>query len=298
MAAVDDLLQRIGALDRTVDALSDSAFKDQHIQDHLIRGITVHGLVAIEEFLRRRMEEWVFSVAAARIPPTHLPGGTKQYEDRIVEVLPRALRDSLVANRTTLLEEVGKSLSSLSTGLFLPHTLAFAWPGSNVKTGDIESIVSMVGIDRNRVWGELTKIWSVVDTQFPGNTNLRVVFEDISNLRHSGAHSASLSVPIPNLTTISRNVKLVCVCIDVVVSERLRKIFAGSTAKPNVPTPRIRLIVQDGREWPEYPPGSRRAYRRHATQDDAMRAATPRALSANEIVLARSRAGDILNWAC
>lgn len=296
MAAVDDLLVRLQAMDRAVDALSEPTFTEQALSDHLIRGIAVSGLINIESFFRDRMVEWVSVINAARIPPSRLPGGTKQYEDRVVEVLPRSLRDSDATKRTTLLDEIGKSLTSLSTGVFVPHTLAFTWAGSNVQFADIEAMVSMLGIDRGRVWSELTKIWVLVDKHFPGNANLKSVFQSVADIRHAGAHQNVMTTPLPNLATLSRNVRLVCLCVDALCSHGLRKLKVPPTATNTQAMPAIRRIVKDGGQWPEYAPNATRALRRHPSLDDAMQAAIGRASQGFELVLAVDGNGDILNW--
>lgn len=295
MAAVDALLERLRSLDRAVDALSEPNFKEAVIQEHLSRGIAVNGLICIETFFMERIAEWTAEIGVARVSPQSLPGGTKKYEDRIVEVLSRSLRDYDASQRSQLLEEVGRSLTSLSSGVLVPHALAFMWPGSNLQVGDIESIVAMVGIDRNRVWQELTAVWSRIDDQFPGNTSLKVVFEDVAELRHTGAHSLVLKAPVPNLATVSRNAKLICLCVDIVVSRRLRLIYGGS-GKTLMPQVSVRKIVQDGKEWPEYPPGKSNAYRRHPTREIAMQAAIGRARSSGDVILVFDRGGTLLDW--
>lgn len=296
MAAVDVLLQRLRALDRAVDALSESNFKEIEIQDHLIRGISVNGLICLEGFFADRMAEWVAGIGTARVPPTRLPGGTKKYEDRVVEVLPRNLRNCDVSQRSQLLEDVGRSLTSLSSGVLVPHVLAFSWPGSNIQANDIESIVSMIGIDRNKAWGELTSAWSRVDNQFPGNTSLKGVFEELAELRHAGAHSGSLNIPLPNIITISRNVKLVCLCVDVVVSRGLNAIYGGGSKLTAMPPFGVRKIVKDRNRWPEYPPGRNRAIRRHLTRDAAMQGAISRARGRDELVLILDDTDVLLDW--
>ncbi|NJC70864.1 hypothetical protein HC031_14220 [Planosporangium thailandense] len=300
MAAVDDLLQRLRAIDRAIDALSEPAFNEQEIQDHLIRGIAVNGLVCVESFLRTRMREWVSALAGARVPPSRLPGGTKQYEDRLIEVLPRSLRDQDVVQRSALLDEVGKSLTSLSTGIFVPHALAFSWSGYNVQSSDIESIASLVGVERNKVWSDLTRIWQLVDQQFPGNSSLKRVFEEVAELRHIAAHSANPNIPIPNLTTISRNVKIVCLCVDILASFKLRNIMyvqSSGGVRSQALSIKIRRIVRDGGKWPEYAPGVKRAAKRHNSLEEAMQLAAGRARLTGELVLA-TNSGDVVDWSC
>ncbi len=176
MAAVDELLQHLRSMDRAVDAISSNNVSDPDLQSHLARGVAVHGLVCVEMFLRARIVEWTAALTAARLPPTHLPGGTKQFEDRIVEVLPRTLKGTDVGHRSQLLDDVGKALTSLSSGSFTAHPLGLRWPGSNIQGSDIEVVLSFFGIERSRVWSELTGLWRQLDAGFPGNTNLKGLF--------------------------------------------------------------------------------------------------------------------------
>jgi hypothetical protein len=297
MAAVDNLMARLRAINRSVDALSEPAFQEAEIRDHLIRGIAVNGLVSVEVFLRDRMEEWAASLMAARVPPSHLPGGTKQYEDRIVQVLPRALRDCDPAQRSGLLQAVGQSLTSLSTGTLVPHVLAFSWSGSNVQVEDIESLIALLGVDRNRVWNELTARWSKVDHQFPGNTNLKPIFTELADLRHNAAHNGAPNISMPNLSTVSRNVKLTCLCIDIVVWQGLRKIVAGPAgAAVAGRRTSVRKVIRDGGIWREYAPSATRATRIHNSLEDAMRESVGRAVRGEEVVLASDQSGELLDW--
>ena len=297
MAAVDNLMTRLRAIDRTVDVLSEAAFQEVEIRDHLVRGIAVNGLISLEVFLRDRIKEWVAWLMAARVPPSHLPGGTKQYEDRIVQVLPRALRDCDAAQRSGLLQAVGQSLTSLSTGTLVPHMLAFSWSGSNIQVEDIESMIALLGVDRNRVWNELTARWSQVDHHFPGNTSLKSVFTELAELRHSAAHDGAPNISLPNLSTVSRNVKLACLCIDIVVWQGLHKVVAGPAgAAVAGRSTKVRKVVRDGTIWREYAPSATRATRRHNSLDDAMRESVGRAASGEEVVLASNQNGELLDW--
>lgn len=298
MAAVDDLLAHLRSIERAVDALSDPAFADPAITEHLMRGASVHGLACVEGFIRARIDEWVSTIMNARIPPSRLPGGTKKYEDRVVEVLPRVLRDCDALQRSILLEDVGKSLTSLSSGVLVPHGLAFSWSGSNMLATDIESIGSLLGYDRAKVWSELTRLWTLVDKYYPGNSSLKSVYESIADLRHTGAHKYSPAIPLPTLATLTRNVKLVCLCVDAMASTAIRQMIAtNQLGRSGQLALRIRRIVKDGTRWPEYAPGSNsRAVRRHATLEDAMSEATGRARISGELVLAADRSNDILDW--
>jgi len=296
MASIDNLLERLQAIERAVDALSEPAFKEVEIQDHLIRGVAVNGLVSVEVFLRDRMEEWVTSLMAARVPPSHLPGGTKQYEDRIVEVLPRALRDCDATQRSNLLQAVGQSLTSLSTGTLVPHVLAFRWSGSNLKAEDIESILALTGVDRNRAWNELTSRWSQIDRNFPGNTSLKAVFKELSDLRHDAAHQGTPNISLPNLTTVSRNARLVCICVDILLWQGLKRILAGPSAPALSGQLRVRKIIRDGNLWREYGPERNRAVRIHRSLAEAIRQAIIRATPQSELVVALSEDEELVDW--
>jgi hypothetical protein len=296
MAAVDDLLSRLLGIDETVDLLAKPGL-NQPVSEHLLRGVAVNGLVSVEEFLRRRIDEWVHALSMSRIPPSRLPGGTKAFEDRMVSALPRSLRDSDMARRPSLLDEVGKSLTSLSGGVLVPHYLAFSWIGSNLQASDIEAMVSMAsGVDPTKAWSELTRIWRAVDKHFPGNVSLKNVFEEVARLRHDAAHDAKPPISLPSMSTLTRNIRLVCLCVDVAVSDGLANMRAG-VVKPSQRTLPIRRIVQDGSRWPEYAPSSqRRAVKRHASLGEARQEALARAQSGRELLLVVTSVEDILDW--
>lgn len=301
MAAVDELLQHLSSMDSAIDLIANGAVSSPHVQEHVARGVAVHGLVCVEMFLSSRIDEWSAALTAARVPPSHLPGGTKQFEDRVVEVFPRALKDTGPGQRSSLLDDVGKSLTSLSSGTLIASPLALRWSKTNVQSADIEEICSFFGAERSKVWSELTSIWSGFDPSFPGNTSLKKLFEQVAQYRHDAAHSNSPNLPIPNLLTLTRDVRRICVCIDTLASCGLMRIRSRppslSTSAPvRGSTIGVRKIVQDRGKWPEFAPGVKRAQKRHGTLPNAMTDATIRARPKGELVLALSDKDEIVNW--
>ncbi len=298
MSAVDNLLNRLSSIDAALAALSTSPATSAAVSDHLMRGIAVHGLIAVESFLKERMLEWSATLAAARIPPGSLPGGTTLYENRVLEVLPKRIRDAEYSNsahRSLLLQEIGHSLTSLYSGTFMPHHMAFMWAGSNIRASDVEAIVSLVGTPTDKVWGALTRIWQQVDKYAPGNASFKTVFELLCELRHAAAHQSSPAIPLPHLRSTPRNAKLVCLCIDVAVSRNLKNI-SGLTSRRNSNQLLIRRIVKDGNRWPEYGPGRQTAVKRHPSLAEALQASITRASTNGELILVTDRAEDILDW--
>ncbi len=302
MSAIDNLLTRLDSIDRAVAAINDGDVTEAPIVDHLVRGIAINGLVSVEQFLKERTVEWASIITAARIPPANLPGGTAPYESRLIEVLPRRIQDieyASTAQRSALLEEVGKSLTSLYSGILAPHPLAFMWTGSNLRAGDVEIMVALiVGCSHDKVWGRLTRIWQLVDKYFPGNTSLRSVLEQLAEFRHAAAHKESPAIPLPNLRATSRNAKLVCLCVDVAVSIGLRDLMRPVAppkggGQPSIP---IRRIVKNGSKWSEYSPGRAQALKRHSSLTEAIQAAGERARRSGELVLALDSSDDIIDW--
>ena len=148
-----------------------------------MRAVAIQGLSAFEAFLRDRGAEWANHLTHARIPATHLIGGTVPYSDRIVQNLPRRFRDLESTDRTRLVDELAQTLSSFSTGNVVGHELFFAWSGSNVQTSDVEDMVRLVGLTRG--WNELTAAWKVLDPRFPGNASAESTMRSFAKLRHS-----------------------------------------------------------------------------------------------------------------
>lgn len=300
MAAVDDLLGHLRSMDHAVDLISSNPSTDPDFRDHVARGVAVHGLACIEMFFTARISEWSHALTVARIAPGQLPGGTKPFEDRVVEVLPRILKDTDGSGRSGLLRDVGYALTSLSSGTLIVHPLAMRWPKSNISIADIETMVSFFGVERQKVWGELTAVWKKIDPSFPGNTGLKSLFEAVAVLRHEAAHAPSPNIPIPNLLTVTRDIRRICVCVDAIASHGLTIIRRGTTTgKPiavhgsNI---KIRRIIQDGKIWPEYSPQVNRAKKRHATLQSAMSAANLAARRNEELVLAWNDSGEIVDW--
>ena len=58
----------------------------------------------------------------------------------MIGALQTGVRRTDPSARATLLESVGRSLTSLSGAVFVPHSIGFAWKGSNVDESDIETL--------------------------------------------------------------------------------------------------------------------------------------------------------------
>ena len=183
MAAVDQLLERLRVLDDVVDFSTTTQITPLAVKEHAMRAVAIQGLSAFEAFLRDRGAEWANHLTHARIPATHLIGGTVPYSDRIVQNLPRRFRDLESTDRTRLVDELAQTLSSFSTGNVVGHELFFAWSGSNVQTSDVEDMVRLVGLTRG--WNELTAAWKVLDPRFPGNASAESTMRSFAKLRHS-----------------------------------------------------------------------------------------------------------------
>lgn len=303
MSAVDNLLSRLAALSEAIGALADPTVADNlSVADHLRRGIAVSGLICVETFLKERMREWSSILDAARISAVQLPGGITRYENRVLDVLPKRMRDddyTIPGARSALIEEIARSLMSLYSGVLIPHQLAFMWAGSNVQSADVEAIVSLVSATEPRkVWGHLTGIWQSFDTFFPGNTSLRNVFEQVADLRHDGAHRENLDVPMPNIKAIPRNVKLVCLCIDLAVSFALRELKVSTPSHPSLSDlrPQARRLVRSKGGWREVPPNRTSATKTYSDLASGIAAACGRRSAESEFVLVLDEVDDILDW--
>ena len=175
-------------------------------------------------------------------------------------------------------------------------TCVFFGLALNMQAIDVESIAVLVGVDQNRVWNELTAIWAKVDGRFPGNTSLKKIFEDLPTLEY-GAHHRDPNIPLPNLLTISRNIKLICLCVDALISYGLCLVSQGMPKSGTQASAiKIRSIRQNGTQWPEYSPGRKKAAKRHSSLADAILAATNRARGTGELVLALDNTADVIDW--
>jgi hypothetical protein len=296
LSSVDDFLQRLANVDESVDLLSGSVGLSVGVVDSLSRGIAVNGLIALEQFVRDRADEWVTVITAARVSPTAMPGGAIILQDRLAQVLPRRLRDAQPAQRAQLIADLSRTLASFSSSAFVAHSLPFNWSGSNIQVADLEAILAMVGLLKEP-WGQVTALWSRVDPRFPGNVNARSLFEAVADPRHGAAHSANASLPLANLQNITRSARLLGLCFDVLVSSGIRQMCRGvSPVRVLGGSVPLRKVLRDGQVWREYNPGSTaRAFRRHASLSVAMSDAATRASAAGELVLARD-GNDIVDW--
>ena len=294
MAAVDDLLLRLARIDTVVDeAAKSSGVTSPELIDHALRGVAVQGLSSFEQFLRDRGSEWAAHLTQARISAATLSGGTLAFSDRIIQTLPRRFRDLDDGQRSTLVEELALTMTSFSSGNLVGHDLFFAWSGSNIQPSDVEGIVKLVGL---KGWGDLTAAWKVLDPRFPGNSSAEKIMKDFSSQRHTYAHQVDASINPMAVSTITRNVRLTAMLLDMVVSAALQHIARGSAVPNGVGSSlTMRQITRDGSVWSEFPPSKTRALKRHASLQDALIAATPRARANDEVIVVFDQS-EIVDW--
>lgn len=294
MAAVDRLLERLRVLDEVVDFASASAHTPQSIKEHALRAVAIQGLSAFESFVRDRGAEWASHLTRARIPATHLTGGTVAYSDRVVQTLPRRFRDLEDVDRGRLVEDLARTFASFSTGSLVGHDLFFSWSGSNVQSSDLADMIKLVGLTRG--WQELTAAWSILDPRFPGNASAESTMKSFAQLRHSLAHDVDAVIDPLSVSAVTRNVRVTALLFDICVSEAIHHICLGQPLPTNLGSGLKRRTVQrDGNYWPEYPPGAGRAFRRHGSLATALSESAVRARTRGEVVVALD-ANEIIDW--
>lgn len=300
MSAIDDLLAQTADLESAIDNLTTVGYPPA-VERHLARGIAVQGFATVEQFLRGRAIEWQALLSGARLQPTVLPDAGMRYGNRLVEVLPRALKNGASGVRANLLNDVAVSLTSLSAASWTAHHLGFGWTGSNAQESDVGVMLSLLGYDESQVWGQLTQIWQKVDPRAPGNSNLRTMFGAIAGVRHHAAHEASPNLPIPTLATLPGQIRTVCMCIDAagcwgIVHLRALAGNAGGARPPAIAQLAIRRVQQQNGRWSEYGPRAKNAYRRHPDLATAMTQARARASGGQEFVVARTAGAEVADW--
>lgn len=294
MAAVDRLLERLQVLDEVVDFAGASGRTPQPVKDHALRAVAIQGLSAFERFVLDRGTEWASHLTNARIPASHLVGGTVAYSDRIVQTLPRRFRDLDDVDRGRLVQQLAQTFASFSTGSVVGHNLFFSWSGSNVQTADIGNMLQLVGLSRG--WQELTAAWKVLDPRFPGNASAESTMQSFAKLRHALAHDVDALIDPLSVSAVTRNVRITALLFDVCVSEALRYICLGQPIPANLGSGlKRRTIQKDGNAWPEYPPRASRAFRRHNDLTVALSEAAARARTQGEVLVALD-ANEIVDW--
>lgn len=295
MAAADKLLARLAAIDQVVDyAATAPSGVPAGVLEHAVRGASVQGLSAFEQFVRDRALEWSGYLTSARVPASRLPGGTIPFSNRVVQTLPRRFRESEDTARPALVQELSATLASFSGSVLVGHDLFFAWAGSNIQTSDVADMVSLVGLDRG--WSELTALWSKIDPRFPGNASAESQMKNFAELRHTAAHRVDAVLDPLAVNAITRNVKITAILFDVAVSHCLKSACEGVSVSSGLSSRVVvRRVVRDGAKWPEYSPGISRALRRHSSYAGALAASSARATNNGEILLVFD-GYDILDW--
>ncbi|WP_286308460.1 hypothetical protein [Agromyces mangrovi Wang et al. 2018] len=264
------------------------------VVDNAARSVAIQGLSAFEQFLRERGVEWSEALTQARIPASRLAGGIVPYSDRIVQTLPRRFRDLDDSSRTSLVEDLAKTLTSFSYGNLVGHELFFAWSGSNIQTADVQGMLDLVGYSKS--WSEVTSAWKELDPRFPGNSSAESIVHRLARLRHTAAHQVDAVLDPIAVSTTTRNVKLAAMLVDIAISHALHLMCLGEVVKPGLGAQlRVRRILRDGTRWPEYGPSAKRAHRRHSSMDEAVREASARAKAHSEILLALN-GNEIVDW--
>jgi len=295
MAAVDALLVRLEQIDAAVDfANVPGNTAPKPVLDLSARAAAVHGLASFEQFLRERGAEWASHLTAARISASQMPGGPMEASDRLVKTFPRRFRELDVAGRPALVQTLAQTLSSLSVGTFVAHDLLFSWPGSNVQASDVEAMIQLVGYERG--WSELSAVWAKLDRRKPPSASAESILTAFAQLRHTIAHDVD-SIPSPlDVSALTRNVKLIAMLVDVLVSRAIYLTCAGRpVVKGAAESIVVRRVERVRGSWHEYGPKATRAYRRHPSLAVAMASAGLRARANGEVLLALDQ-GDFVNW--
>lgn len=300
MSSIDKLLVRLGEIDEAVDFATGPTVPAP-VVDQIARGVSVQGFCAFEQFLRDRAVEWSAAVTSARIPSNHSDMKTEMWRDRVVITLPRRFINIDTNDRAALFRELADSLSSFSSGQLVAHDLFFDWPGSNVQRADIETIIQLFGI--TKPWSDLTGLWRRIDRRH-GEKSAQTMFIAISEMRHAAAHDANASLSLVNAKTIPRQVLLLSLLIDTLVSIWIKRM---RTSQPKVDSLAniipIRKIIKDGVKWKEYKPstgptrspGSTRAVKVHGTLEEALLAGAARTSEWGELVVAYD-GHEIVDW--
>ncbi|MGP5132284.1 hypothetical protein [Brachybacterium tyrofermentans] len=299
---MDNLLANLVKLDLATDHIasrshpSDSAA--QIVDDLAFRGILIQGLSSFEEFLRERRVEWVAALTAARLSPERLPGGAAIVSDQIVKQLPKYFYNSASSDRSVVASEIGRTFETLTKGTFVAHEVMFAWPGSNVQTSDIESMVSQLGVKSGLA--SVNNIWDLVVGGRPSGSTVANLIDSFAKPRHSAAHNV-LAAPDPiAVRGVTRSVRIASLLIDSCISLAVVRIQEGGATgggqlKNLADGVRLRKIDRDGIKWAERAPGVSRAFKRHDTLENAMLAAAGRARPKKEILVAYE-GGEVVNW--
>lgn len=295
MASVDHILAAVEEISDALDHLARGSLPPS-VQAHLSRGIAVAAFQASEQFIADRGEEWAAILTGHRLHNSQLPDGGMPYATRIVKVLPRELSKADTSSRASLLQDVSRSLASLSSGTFSAHQTAFSWMGSNVQEDDVEDMLKVLGSEKP--WGDLTQVWKKIDKSVASNAHLKAKFNNLAMTRHGAAHSSNPSLPLPTMLTLPADVAMFCACFDAMGSALITRLKSGDKSTKWQPNQiKVRRLVEESGKWAEYSPEGRKARRRHASLqigwDECRTFAEPR----KELAVCFDNSGKLVNWA-
>lgn len=294
MPAVDDLLEHLGQVDDMVDfAASSVSSAPKHVIDGMLSGAAVRTFSAVETFVRSRAIEWSLFITGARWAPTRLPSGAANFQGRLVHTFPTKFEASNETARAVLAEELAKVLTSLNSSAVVGHPLLFGWNGSNMKESDVEAILRTVGV--TKPWPALTRLWQLLDTNYPLSGQAKSIWQTVTEARHSAAHEVTPILDLTSMRSLTRSARLLSLLVDSAVSVALRAIADGVDPSHAVGHVRVRRIESIQGRWSEFGVPQGRALKRHSDVDAAFSAASQRTGSSGDLIVAYSGVA-ITNW--
>lgn len=193
----------------------------------MIGGIAISAFVAVEEFVKSRIDE--VSSESLITHFSELPaGGRKMLLERSVANYRRRFsgaegEESELLKRA---EQLAKTFNTLSGAPLVLSPLVLGWSRSNLQKEDIFDMFQVLGLDVQG-WYPLNEVYRRSRPRDRQSVELGPVFEQLVNARHGAAHNSNTEVSVTVVRSLADSVLAICMSVDILLSHAIWRLRVG-----------------------------------------------------------------------
>lgn len=267
----------------------------------LRNGLAISAFATLEAFVSDRTSELLHEISQGTVAFNDLPKGLQiASTQQVVQVLGAEVQRRIRAEEdpTTLIQDTARALTSTGTANLELSPLSLRWPGSNLSSSDIASILTRLGIGGD-AWAQLTMVARGCGFNV---TALQRTFTGMMRQRHQAAHEARYEASVIAVRALPNSALALAVGFDALASRAARLCKLGDTgylggAQVLANQIALRKVIKVGARWKEYNPNqTARARRVYASRDDALNGAVAAGQADRHDLVVEFVGGQPVTW--
>jgi len=266
----------------------------------LRNGLSVIGLVLLEEYLRRRTAEIARYLGRGRLPMSAWPEKLRKLATERaprnlasqIDALVREKEDPLPLLRATSLAWPARDQSPARV-----PAVGFLWSGSNVRSDDVASMLSALGVERP--WDQLTDV--AKRAGFTRVQSMDSLFAGVLRDRHHAAHRIEKDTLLLDIRSFPNSALAFALAFDAVACRaaalcRSQQLGQPATRAVTSADIRLRFLDDTGAGWSESVEGLAGRVATTARVTSAVAAAVRRTVPAGDVLVRRDRSLTPVWW--